>query len=182
MGRPVAVRHFCPRAKAKRRRGSGRFSASRTIRRRKVIPTSGRFTGTNIITLIPLDQYRTSVLFYLYVNVLEKNTETGDAQPAGGDAGRFSPGSMISTATSGCKFSRRLKLFCRPTAASCAIGRRCGRFGGRKKIRAPGQTASHCYGIFTAARRRRQHKKISLLFGLFQYQRDGEITGRVCFT
>ena len=43
--------------------------------------------------------------------------------------GRFSPGTAISTATTACKSSRRLKPPCRTTVASSATGRRCGRSG-----------------------------------------------------
>ena len=44
-----------------------------------------------------LDDRRTRILFYLFVNVTEKNLETGSLAPPGGFVAACSPGTGIST-------------------------------------------------------------------------------------
>ena len=120
----------------------------------------------------PLDQQRTTVLFYIYVNVLEKNTETGTHSQRV---------AMLPFFTWNHDFNgnERLQVFA-PFEVVLPTNRGILRnwsplwslWRAEKNPRAGADSESLLWNLY----RREvspQHKKISLLFGLFQYQRDG---------
>ncbi len=120
----------------------------------------------------PLDQYRTTVLFYLYVNVREKNTETGRQKHRVGVWPFFTWQHEFNG-------NERLQVLA-PIEVILPDSRGIVRnwspvwslWRSEKNPRAGGDSESLLWNLY-----RREaapgHKKISLLFGLFQYQRDG---------
>jgi hypothetical protein len=120
----------------------------------------------------PLDEHRTSILFYLYVNVRENNTETGRYQQHEG----ILPFYMWYHDFNG---NERLQILA-PIEAVLPYNRGIRRnweqvwsvWREEKNPQADKDSESLLWNLY-----RREagpgHKKISLLFGLFQYQRDG---------
>ena len=134
MAGAVAVCDF----RARRRQDHlARLAAVQPVAQRplwKAISISGRFTLSSRVHAEPLDQQRDArPVLSLCRHVTEKNTQTGTGNSAW-TCGRFSPGTVISTATNACKFSRRWNPPCRTIAASNATGRRSGRSGARSTI------------------------------------------------
>ena len=69
MGGAVAVCDLRARRRQDHHARSGRCSAGRTMTHWRAILISGRFTSTTALHADPLDQRRTRILFYLFVNV-----------------------------------------------------------------------------------------------------------------
>jgi hypothetical protein len=121
----------------------------------------------------PLDQKRTSILFYLYVNVRERNTETGAHKQ------RVAMWPFF-TWNRDFNGNERLQVLA-PIEVVLPTNRGIERnwsplwslWRAEKNPRAGEDSESLLWNLY-----RREagpgHKKISLLFGLFQYQRDGE--------
>jgi hypothetical protein len=115
---------------------------------------------------------------------VEKNTETGAEKRSAWICGRFSPGTATSMETTrlqilgvagaGLAGQSRHRTELVAALVILAVGKQCAK---------PARAASRCSGIFTARQDIRTSKKISLLFGLFQYQSDRrKRTNSACFT
>jgi hypothetical protein len=121
----------------------------------------------------PLDQQRRSVLFYAYVNVLERNTETGKHQQ------RVAMWPFF-TWHRDFNGNRQLQVFA-PFEVVLPTNRGLLRNWSplwsvwRAEANPRAGTGSQSF-LWNLYRREEApgHKKVSLLFGLFQYQRDGE--------
>jgi hypothetical protein len=120
----------------------------------------------------PLDERRTSVLFYLYVNVLEKNTDTGRQKQRVGLWPFFTWESQFNG-------NERLQVFA-PLEITLPDSRGVVRnwsplwsvWREEKNPRSQEDSESLLWNLYRREAGPDQ-KKISLLFGLFQYQRDG---------
>jgi hypothetical protein len=169
-------------------RGEGKTTDARLS---AVQPVAQRHAGKRFLSLAalqfnrthadPLDQRRTRVAVLSLFAADGKKHQTGAEKSAPGHVAVLSPGTAISTATNGCKCSRPSNPPCRTIAASNATGRRSGRSGARRQSKTGAASQSLLWNLY-----RREtapaHKKVSLLFGLFQYQCDGGNPRRVCFT
>jgi hypothetical protein len=121
----------------------------------------------------PFDQKRTSILFYLFANVAEKNTETG----AHKGWQSLWPLYFWQREFNG---NERLQIFA-PFEVVLPTNRGIERnwsplwslWRAEKNPKSGADSESLLWNLYRREAAP-EHKKISLLFGLFQYQRDGE--------